>query len=190
MTSLVLLLETLVDVTMEDNIPQARSDFYIFTVLSALPWVGHELNDKKEKALEQLLNTIESYISKRSKVHSSLRVWFSDTPHPQEEYLDSLWAQITKLKGDKWIVRHLPNYIDSFDSILSEALQHNLPTISIPPHEPSTVYPYPRVVFRFFDYTDCADGPVLPGSHSIERFLVEDSLREILDQYHYNRKDW
>ncbi|VDN85569.1 unnamed protein product, partial [Brugia pahangi] len=58
-----------------------------------------------------------------------------------------------------------------------------------PPHTTSSIYPLPSVVFRFFDYADCPDdGPVLPGAHSIERFLVEEELRWILDQEKTNRK--
>ena len=66
--SLMNLFENLVDVTMEDNIPQARSDYFVFTVLSALPWVGRELYDKKEQDLEQLLNTIDNYFNKVSQI--------------------------------------------------------------------------------------------------------------------------
>ena len=62
--SLINLFENLVDVTMEDNIPQVRSDYFVFTVLSALPWAGKELYEKKEQELDQILNTIDSYISK------------------------------------------------------------------------------------------------------------------------------
>ena len=62
--SLINLFENLVDVSMEDNIPQSRSDYFVFSVLSALPWVGKELYEKKEQDLEQLLNTIDNYMSK------------------------------------------------------------------------------------------------------------------------------
>lgn len=183
--------ECLADVTMEDNIPQTRSDFFVFCVLSSLPWVGKELNEKKEQDLIQLLNNIENYITKRSKVHHlALRVWYSDAPHPQEEYLDCLWAQISKLKTDKWVERHISRPYLAFDATICEALQHNLPQITIPPHDTSFVYPYPRVVFRLFDYTDCPEGPVLPGAHSIERFLVEESLFNLTHQHYYDRKDW
>ena len=59
-----------------------------------------------------------------------------------------------------------------------------------PPHETSFLYPYPSVVFRLFDYTDCPEGAaVLPGSHSIERFLAEESIRNLVDLFFFNRKD-
>lgn len=54
--------------------------------MSCLPWVGRELYEKKEQALEMLLVNIEVYLNKRAKKHHpALRVWASDTPHPQEE---------------------------------------------------------------------------------------------------------
>ena len=31
-----------------------------------------------------------------------------------------------------------------------------------------------------FDYTDCPEGPILPGQHSIERYLIEEQLRHVL----------
>lgn len=65
-TSLINLFENLIDVSMEDNIPQSRSDYFVFSVLSALPYVGKELYEKKEQDLEQLLNTIDNYLTKVS----------------------------------------------------------------------------------------------------------------------------
>ena len=66
-------------------------------MLSCLPWVGRELYEKKEQDLEKLLKRIEIYIRKRSRKHiPGLRVWKSDRPHLQEEYLDCLWAQVSK----------------------------------------------------------------------------------------------
>jgi nuclear cap-binding protein subunit 1 len=187
--SLISLFENLVDVTAEDNIPQVRSDFYVYAVLSALPLVGKELAEKDD--LDQLLNTVEEYISKRSKAHvAGLKVWQSDTPHAQEEYLDCLWAQISKLRNDKWIEYQIPRIQHMFPQLAS-ATQHTLPDFLPPPHEPHFVYPFPRVVFRLFDYTDCPDASApLPGAHSIERFLAEESIRNIMNLMFYNRKDW
>jgi hypothetical protein len=65
---------------------QVRRDWYIYAVLSTLPWVGRELYEKKEQALEHLITSIEAFLMKRTKNHhDALKVWISDTPHPQEE---------------------------------------------------------------------------------------------------------
>lgn len=188
--SLLSMFDNFVEVTLEENIPQVRSDFYVHVVLAALPWVGRELYEKKETELDKLLATIENYLSKRSKHHvPALKVWTKDSPHPQEEYLDCLWAQIKNLRNNKWIEKQILRPYLAFDNVLCEALQHTLPQITPPPHHEDTVYPLPNVVFRLFDYTDVPEGPVLPGSHSIERFLIEDQLHNIIHTNHFERKD-
>ncbi|KAH7962233.1 hypothetical protein HPB52_014949 [Rhipicephalus sanguineus] len=127
--------------------------------------------------------------SKRQKRHApALRVWQAEAPHAQEEGLDCLWAQVSKLRSEKWVERHLVRPYLAFDGVLCEALQHNLPSLPPPPHQPHYIYPFPMVVFRLFDYTDCPEGPVLPGSHSIERFLGEEQLRHILERNYADRK--
>ncbi|XP_063215947.1 nuclear cap-binding protein subunit 1 [Bacillus rossius redtenbacheri] len=188
--SLLQLLDNLIDAAKEDAVPQVRKDWYVFAVLATLPWVGRELYEKKEQALELLLVSIEVFLGKRGKKHhGALRVWACDTPHPQEEYLDCLWAQICKLRQDNWAEKHIPRPYLAFDSILCEALQHNLPVILPPPHHDTYGYPMPHVVFRMFDYTDCPEGPFLPGAHSIERFLIEEHLHQIIEMHHLERKD-
>ena len=78
---------------------QVRRDWFAYTVLSALPWVGRELYEKKESELDRMLGSLEVYIKRRKKVHhNALRVFKSDHPHPQEEYLDCLWQQIKRLR--------------------------------------------------------------------------------------------
>ncbi|CAL4099178.1 unnamed protein product [Meganyctiphanes norvegica] len=187
--SLLQLLHTLLDTARDDNSPQVRSDAYVYAVLSCLPWVGRELYEKKEQDLERLLKHIEIYIRKRTRKHvPGLRVWRSDRPHPQEEYLDCLWAQICKLRADMWQEKHIARPYVAFDSILCEALQHNIPPLTVPPHHPDNTYTFPWVVFRLFDYTDCPEGPVLPGAHSIERYLIEEHLHNILREHHTERK--
>ncbi|XP_045775416.1 nuclear cap-binding protein subunit 1 [Maniola jurtina] len=189
-SSLLTLLETLVDCANEDGVPQVRRDWFVFAVLATLPWVGRELYEKKESQLDHLLVTIEVFLNKRSKKHwPALKVWSADSPHLQEEYLDCLWAQIRKLRQDNWSEKHIPRPYLAFDSILCEALQHTLPTIQPPPHNDGDTYPMPRAIFRMFDYTDCPDGPVLPGAHSIERFLIEEHLHNIIEAYHLERKE-
>lgn len=83
-TSLLQLLDNMVDAANEDNVPQVRRDWYVFAVLSTLPWVGRDLYEKKEGMLETLLVRIEVFLNKRSKKHhNALRVWSVDQPHPQ-----------------------------------------------------------------------------------------------------------
>uniref|UniRef100_A0A8C0EM92 Nuclear cap binding protein subunit 1 n=1 Tax=Bubo bubo TaxID=30461 RepID=A0A8C0EM92_BUBBB len=187
--SMVAMFENFVSVTQEEDVPQVRCDWYMFAFLSSLPWVGKELYEKKDAEIDRLLSQTESYLKRRQKIHvPMLQVWTADKPHPQEEYLDCLWSQIQKLKKDRWQERHILRPYLAFDSILCEALQHNLPPFTPPPHTEDSVYPMPRVIFRMFDYTDDPEGPVMPGSHSVERFVIEENLHCIIKSHWKERK--
>jgi nuclear cap-binding protein subunit 1 len=65
--SLLQLLDNMIDSANEDNVPQVRRDWYVFAILSTLPWVGRELYEKKEQSLEHLLVQIEVFLNKRTK---------------------------------------------------------------------------------------------------------------------------
>ncbi|VDD90978.1 unnamed protein product [Enterobius vermicularis] len=190
LNSLVEFLEGFLEAAFEDGIPQVRSDWFVYSVLHCLPWIGQEVQEKNEEALNNLLHGIEQYMQERKKDYLSLlQVWTAST-HEQEEYLDCFWAQITKLRDDGWKEKYITRHYVAFDGALTGALQHNLPSFQPPEHTPDTIYPLPRVIFRLFDYTDCPEeGPLLPGAHSIERFLVEEELFWIIEQYCGNRKE-
>ncbi|XP_067599954.1 nuclear cap-binding protein subunit 1 isoform X1 [Pseudorca crassidens] len=189
--SMVAMFENFVSVTQEEDVPQVRRDWYVYAFLSSLPWVGKELYEKKDAEMDRIFANTESYLKRRQKTHvPMLQVWTAEKPHPQEEYLDCLWAQIQKLKKDRWQERHILRPYLAFDSILCEALQHNLPPFTPPPHTEDSVYPMPRVIFRMFDYTDDPEGPVMPGSHSVERFVIEENLHCIVKSHWKERKTW
>uniref|UniRef100_A0A3B3CLT7 Nuclear cap binding protein subunit 1 n=1 Tax=Oryzias melastigma TaxID=30732 RepID=A0A3B3CLT7_ORYME len=187
--SMVAMFENFISVTQEEDVPQVRLDWFVYVVLSCLPWVGKELYEKKDVEMDRLLSQIEGYLKRRVKTHvPMLQVWTAEKPHPQEEYLDCLWAQIQKLKKDRWQERHILRPYIAFDSVLCEALQHNLPPFTPPGHMPDAQYPMPRVIFRMFDYTDAPEGPVMPGSHSVERFVIEENLHCIIKTHWKERK--
>ncbi|XP_028406965.1 nuclear cap-binding protein subunit 1-like [Dendronephthya gigantea] len=189
-SSLMNMFESFIAVTLENDNMQVRSDWFVHTVLLSFPWAGKQLWETRESDCERLFNTIEIYLNNRRKTHvNGLRVWSSDHPHLQEEYLDCLWAQIQKLKNDNWVEHHIRRPYLAFAETFSEALQHPLPKIPILPREEDVQYPVPQVVFRMFDYTDVPEGPTMPGAHSIERFLVEESLNRIMNAHYKNRKE-
>lgn len=41
---------------------QVRSDWFVYVVLSCLPWVGKELYEKKDVEVDRLLSQIEAYL--------------------------------------------------------------------------------------------------------------------------------
>jgi nuclear cap-binding protein subunit 1 len=56
------LFESFVSVTLETDIPQVRSDWYVYAVVSAIPWVGAILSEKKGLEFDKLLDTIDQYM--------------------------------------------------------------------------------------------------------------------------------
>jgi len=188
--SLVTFLDTFVSAAAEKDIPQVRSDWLIYSVLSALPWCGKELSSKKPKEFDNLLYNIENYVSRRNKLHmKALRVWSSDKPHPQEEYLDCLWEQIRTIREDGFQENHIKRPYQAFHSVLCKALPHPIPSFKMPVHDYAIRYPIPRVIFRMFDYTDAPEDEPIPGSHAIERYLVEETIWRIVSTHYKDRKE-
>lgn len=169
--------------------PQVRSDFYVYCVLSSIPWNGKLLYEKHGPDFDNLLQNIKTYISKRKKDYMPLiKVWSNDDPHPQEEYLDCLWIQIKKLEENDWKENQIFRPYTAFEHVLIKAAPYDFPSIIPPEFTEKSVFPLPRVIFRMFDYTDVPEEFVLPGAHSIERFLVEEQLHSTINTYYTDRK--
>jgi len=168
---------------------QTRVDFYIYCVLSTLPWCGKELYDKHGPQVDDLLKSIGSYIKKRDKSYMPLlKVWMSDDSYPQEDYLECLWEQIKKLDENDWKENLISRPYQSFANTLKSSLSHEFPLIVAPEHAEKIPYSLPRIIFRMFDYTDVPEEYILPGAHSIERFLIEEQLHSLVNTYYHERK--
>ncbi|KAF7260973.1 hypothetical protein EG68_01427 [Paragonimus skrjabini miyazakii] len=189
---------------------QSRTDWYTYVVLYSLPYSAHLLAAHDPSALNDILGTFSVYMTKRQKAHVPLlRVWESDDPHPQEDYLDCLWAQIRNLRVTGWQEKVTWRLYDSFPSLKEAGQPHSLSPMTPPDHDTEVLYPMPRVVFRMFDYTDVIDQdedelanegdaaslgpakikepPVLPGAHTIERFLIDEQLAILMNNLNFNR---
>lgn len=185
-------LESFIAAAFEENMPQVRNDYYIQTVLRCLPWIGKELSEKALEQMDNILEAVGKYLEMRNKSHVALlQVWREGTTdQEQEDYLESLSAQIENLKAANWMENHIPRHYIGFETTLADALQHNLPSFASPEHTPEMIYPYPLVVFRLFQDSDCSsfsDKP-LPGGRSIDRFLFEGEIAWIIEKNRFNRK--
>nr|CAH8868234.1 unnamed protein product [Trichobilharzia regenti] len=209
--SVLRLYESFAEVTSDTECnSQARIDWYIYMILYGLPYSGHMLAAHNPSAFNETLGTIEAYIEKRQRSHVSLlRVWESDDPHPQEDYLDCLWAQICNLRKEGWVEKVTWRLYDSFPSLREHGRPHKLAPLPPPEYAAEVTYPLPSVVFRIFDYTDVIDPddtevmpssetssdpakfgvkvPVLPGAHTIERFLIGEHLAILMNNLSFNR---
>ena len=63
-----------------------RRDWFAYSVLSALPWVGRELYEKKESELDRMLGSLEGYIKRRQGhiYYSKIFTWVL-SPVPVED---------------------------------------------------------------------------------------------------------
>jgi nuclear cap-binding protein subunit 1 len=97
-------------------------------------------------------------------------------------------VQIKKLEENDWKESQINKPYLLFEKTLSSAIPHDFPAITPPEYNEQVIYPLPRAIFRMFDYTDVPEEFILPGAHSIERYLVEEQLHSILNTYYSDRK--
>lgn len=192
-SSIMALFDTFITVTYEPDIPHIRSDWYVYLVLSALPWVGAEANQRKKMELDRLFAALETYISKRSTSYlPAIQVWTTDRPHPQKDYLEMLWIQTKTLKEKEWKEHILLRPYTHFESEMASAYSHSLPTLNVPNHTEESVYPLPHAVFRIYESSDVQFAPsgyVLPQFDSMDRYLAEETVRSIVQSHHINKKE-
>ncbi|KAG5443536.1 Component of the cap-binding complex (CBC) [Clonorchis sinensis] len=209
--SILSLYENFAEVTLDvGRSSQCRTDWYAYAILYSLPYSAQAIATHDVAALTDILGTIDVYMTKRQKNHVPLlRVWETDDPHPQEDYLDCLWAQIRSMRASGWQEKVSWRLYDSFPSLKELGQPHHIPPLTPPDYDPEVVYPMPRVVFRMFDYTDVIEQdddsepvqdadlalgqpkskepPVLPGAHTIERFLIDEQLTILMNNLSFNR---
>jgi nuclear cap-binding protein subunit 1 len=192
-SSIMTLFDTFITVTYEPDIPHTRSDWYVYMILSALPWVGSEVNQRKKPELERLFTILETYMSKRSTAYlPAVQVWTTDQPHPQKDYLEMLWIQTKNMKDNEWKEHILMRPYTHFDSEIGGAYSHTLPTLNVPNHAEESVYPLPHSVFRVYETSDLQYAPagyILPPFDSMDRYLAEETVRCIVQSHHTNRKE-
>lgn len=191
-SSLLTIYNVFITVTYEKDIPQSRADWYIWSVLSALPWAAAQIDQDKPKGLEEILTIVESYIKKRKMAFLPvLRVWDRTypTPHVVNDQLAQLWIQVQTMRQLGWKEHYLPKIYVGLRRVLSDAFQHKIETLDVPEHTQDMHYPLARACFHLFDSTDIFKGPHLSDPDSIERFLVEQTISGILQTYYKDRKE-
>ncbi|KAK4467574.1 hypothetical protein MN116_008825, partial [Schistosoma mekongi] len=192
------LYESFVEVTLDaGRSSQARTDWYTYPILYGLPYSGHLLAAHDLSALNDILGTLEVYMAKHQCPHVSLlRVWESDDPHPQENYLDCLWAQICNLRNGGWVEKVTWRLYDSFPSLKEHGQPHKLSPLTPPDYDAEVIYPLPSVIFRISELLPdggakfTKEAPVLPGAHTIERFLIDEHLAILMYNLSFNRVMW
>ena len=196
--SVIMFLESLLDVVQEDGYHWVRKDYYALCVLSALPWCGQELYNRNDTRpeFEEILAVLEQYVDsdeRKRQMHKwreLLGVWKVDSPHLQEEQLHLLMQQINTMRNNSWQERFLLRPYLAFKEALEDALQHDIPPFEPPVDSVTTNYPIPKIQLRMFDLNDVPDpnGPILPGPRSIERYIIDEQLEQIMTAFEKDRK--
>ncbi|KAH8248246.1 hypothetical protein KR038_008708, partial [Drosophila bunnanda] len=170
---------------------QARRDWLALCVLSALPFVGKELDQRS--GFSRLMITLQIHVKKRIPLHVPLlSLWRDSALLPQLDQLESLWNQVKTMEELQWIEPEhqlLPRPYLAFDERLSAALQHSVPKFEMPAHQRGWSYPQTELIFRIFDFRITShEGLKLPPSLSIERYLLESQVLYVLQSHHLDRK--
>lgn len=79
------LLGQFVSVAVDETTPQPRADTFLRIVLSALPYVGAELNAETPDDLKQMLSTIEVYMSRREELSLNIIKVYPGNEPPFEQ---------------------------------------------------------------------------------------------------------
>ncbi|KJE96851.1 hypothetical protein CAOG_07112 [Capsaspora owczarzaki ATCC 30864] len=191
-SSLLVLLDSFLAVTNEPQVTQRRADYYVFLVLSALPWAGPFLNVSRPNEFARLIAFCETFIQRRRESElfvDAIRVWTSVDGLPQEEYLISLWNQIVNLRATNWDESVILRPYMTFSEQLDHCVPSPLTPITVPAHSLASSYPLPQVIFRLFTAEDTPEPPVLPAADSIDRFTFGDMIQDLVFFYEPNRKE-
>ncbi|CAK9293128.1 unnamed protein product [Gordionus sp. m RMFG-2023] len=82
---------------------------------------------------------------------------------------------------------NVPPYV-TFEHELSQALQHSLPTIIPPIHNPHNSYPIPTIEFCLFEQIDIPEGYNWPKVNSIDKWLIARDMHSIIKANFKDRK--
>uniref|UniRef100_A0A5S6QAL4 Nuclear cap-binding protein subunit 1 n=1 Tax=Trichuris muris TaxID=70415 RepID=A0A5S6QAL4_TRIMR len=176
---------------MQQDFKPIQRDLWFSFILRTLPMVGEQLARDVPDALDSLYGDLEKYANSRSsdKYVRLLKVWTSDKPLVQKEYLDCLWSQIQALRTNAWIESYFTRYEKSHSILLSDAVVHSLADFVVPVCFDVIEFPVRSVVFRMFNVGDCPESKgILPPMYSIERFSLEQDIMWLIDKNYTDPK--
>eukprot|EP00127_Corallochytrium_limacisporum_P002711 Clim_evm20s136 gene=Clim_evmTU20s136 len=183
------LVATFLQLVMNENLAQEFRDLMAYIVLSSVPWVAIDVMD--ENCLQTWLSQIEEYLNGRKKSYLGMISCITRTNDvAQVDYLDNLWAQISQMRQNTWADRVLMRFYQQYkDRWTEKANVHPLPPISLPSPAPERTWPLSQLRFELFKPDDGPEGLPIPEFASIERFLLEEQVRDIIHLYPHHRME-
>ncbi|EAL72257.1 initiation factor eIF-4 gamma middle domain-containing protein [Dictyostelium discoideum AX4] len=177
------LYETLLSVLNTSDYTPNKADYFVFLVLSTIPWIGEHLSHNHSGQLDAVIEECESYIQSRStgdkKFYQAYNNGYTD------DRLESMLKQIKSLRDcdQPWIVNGILRPYKHFNETLtsSSSQQHILPTIHFPEDE-KLEYPnnLNKPLFRVLSNDN---------NNSVERYIVEDYIIDILSFFNSDHKE-
>jgi len=200
------LIDTFLGSIHEHNVKLERSDFFIYCVLSTLPWVCEYLNESVPSELEKIYSAVEEYMISRNKKFESLGKSLTlqslqyyrdcESPYEQVDYLESLWRQTVQLKADNWEVKILPKTYKLFEDVrvmvVNGNLNQELRQFTLPPDSPDIKYMQNGTKFWIFDDSliNIENSNIhLPLTSSITRYILYDIAADTLNIFSINHKE-
>ncbi|CAG8593221.1 11794_t:CDS:10 [Ambispora gerdemannii] len=187
----------LLSVLDEPVIKKRRADTFIKIVLSTLPYIGKRLKDREPINFEQMLNKIQSYFNARAQfgdhnysdiILSALQPYYGeDPPYPCDDVFLILWEQIKKLSNENWECPILLRPWSKYDSVFITADQHDVKDFNLPGDSERLQYLYPEPLFKIFVGSE--NNSDIPETSTIEHFIINDLIRDIIDIFEINRKE-
>ncbi|CAG8759520.1 8949_t:CDS:2, partial [Ambispora leptoticha] len=98
-----------------------------------------------------------------------------------------LWEQIKKLNNENWECPILLRPWSKYDSIFITADQHDVKDFNLPGDSEKLKYIYPEPLFKIFVGSE--NDSDIPETSTIEHFIINDLIRDIIDIFEINRKE-
>eukprot|EP00455_Lapot_gusevi_P007209 TRINITY_DN1308_c0_g1_i5.p1 TRINITY_DN1308_c0_g1~~TRINITY_DN1308_c0_g1_i5.p1 ORF type:complete len:896 (+),score=243.22 TRINITY_DN1308_c0_g1_i5:62-2749(+) len=125
------LVEQLLSAVEQERPMQEQVDSVFYVILSALPWVGHELNVHHPDEVADLMDKIERYMSSRTyQVHPLLLVRPNDLP---PDSLNQWYQGVKAMESDGWVAKAPPRPYTAFTNRWSRSTTHPFALHAIPP---------------------------------------------------------
>jgi len=172
------LYETLLSVLNTPDYTQNKADYYVYLVMSTIPFIGEHLAKNNLGQLNAVLDEVESYVASRSNDDKKFYQPYTDF----DDRLDLLMKQLKNLRDENgWVVNSILQPHKHFIEQLSASTQqHILPPINLPINDSDYEYPsYNKPLFRLF----------IDEQKSIERYIIEDYIIDTLYFFNSNHKE-
>lgn len=150
------------------------------------------MNERSSSELNQILKKIEIYMQRRGTIPTLdiLKPFKDDKYNPEtQDALSHVWTLILDLQTNNWELPVIPKLYKWFDKEFTSALQHDLPRFTVASHNDTITYIKPASPLKLLVDEKGKSLPIIPSHESIDYFILQEVMYDILHLYEVNRKD-